>query len=478
MSPNDARVIEWIRAAAERIPTDPTTSAHQTTNGRPTDPLQDLNLVGDIGPPQADQRVAGRLLLVAASVVVLVTGIVLLSRAGQPDGVASPLPVFNDVLQIPDGAPEPGSVLPHLDSPPDWFGPPIEAERASSNRTGRWTSAAIGIGDATIMHPITISATDGSSTWLASAKPITINGQSVRSIETNGHTLLASNTNPAIIVGGAVDNRLLLDVLNATVVVDRDGVLALNLTSLPAEYSVQVHPQVQAIDPPFRPTLTNEAGDVAINEVSEWVNAELNAAETGASYSTAVVAGQPAWTGRTEFNPFGPLTFVIWSPQAGVVFQITSSNSERTVADLIQLAESTSTLAAEETFVCPITIPDGQPFVPPAPWPQTPTSSNMRWFGTDALWTPLDVEGHTPRKSVWWSANFPGGVVEEMPELEVIYERLDIVAEPVVFASPGTNALAQDGDFMINGIEPDEPGCWEATATYKGASLSYVYKVE
>jgi hypothetical protein len=29
---------------------------------------------------------------------------------------------------------------------------------------------------------------------------------------------------------------------------------------------------------------------------------------------------------------------------------------------------------------------------------------------------------------------------------------------------------------MIAGIDPDEPGCWEVEATYKGASLGYVYE--
>lgn len=28
----------------------------------------------------------------------------------------------------------------------------------------------------------------------------------------------------------------------------------------------------------------------------------------------------------------------------------------------------------------------------------------------------------------------------------------------------------------MNGIDPEEPGCWEVTATYRGASLSYVYE--
>ena len=51
-------------------------------------------------------------------------------------------------------------------------------------------------------------------------------------------------------------------------------------------------------------------------------------------------------------------------------------------------------------------------------------------------------------------------------------------ADAVVFASPGTNAYTPEDElFMINGIEPRDPGCWQATATYKGATLQYVYSV-
>jgi hypothetical protein len=102
----------------------------------------------------------------------------------------------------------------------------------------------------------------------------------------------------------------------------------------------------------------------------------------------------------------------------------------------------------------------------------------MAWFGSGELWTVLDVEGkHSPRKSVWWSENFPGGHVEESPEILVTWIRLDQDSETITNDSEGTNAFTgEDGWFMIGGIDPDTPGCWEVTATYKGASLSYVYE--
>ncbi len=128
---------------------------------------------------------------------------------------------------------------------------------------------------------------------------------------------------------------------------------------------------------------------------------------------------------------------------------------------------------------CPVTRPTGPAFVPPSPWPATPSAEGFAWYGTRDLWTVLDRTDHTPRKAVFWSANFPGGAVEERPELEVRYRQLGGDELEIVFDAPGTNAFtAEDGDFMINGIEPDDPGCWLVTASYKGASLSYVYAVE
>jgi hypothetical protein len=131
------------------------------------------------------------------------------------------------------------------------------------------------------------------------------------------------------------------------------------------------------------------------------------------------------------------------------------------------------------TLQCPITLP-GAGFRAPEPYPTDYPHEGLAWYGTDALWTALAVEGdHGPRKTVLWSAAFPGGAVEERPEVWVTWRRLD-VDPPVELDNGGeaTNAAtAEEGWFMIAGIDPDEPGCWEVEATYKGATLSYVYEV-
>jgi len=142
--------------------------------------------------------------------------------------------------------------------------------------------------------------------------------------------------------------------------------------------------------------------------------------------------------------------------------------------------ESNEEAGATENL-CPITVPDGG-FTPPAgypPLPSTSDSGNDVWFGSDALWTVLPTDGqYEARKSVWWSVQFPGGAIEEQPPVSVTWTRLDGAGNPMTHSHDvGTNAYTPvDGWFMISGIDPDEPGCWQVDASYKGASLTYVYE--
>lgn len=130
------------------------------------------------------------------------------------------------------------------------------------------------------------------------------------------------------------------------------------------------------------------------------------------------------------------------------------------------------------TTDCPITIPDGD-FTPPPSHPAVPSTAESGdvWYGKAELFTVLPVDGEYPhRKSVWWSSEFPGGSEEEQPPITVTWTRLD---DPTVTHThaPGTNAYTgADGWFMIAGIDPDEAGCWEVEASYKGATLTYVYQ--
>lgn len=148
------------------------------------------------------------------------------------------------------------------------------------------------------------------------------------------------------------------------------------------------------------------------------------------------------------------------------------------VACLLPACAATDT-APETTasFVgCLPTIPDGS-FIPPDPYPAIPAGEELAWYGTPGLWTALPRDGLYPtRKSVWWSTNYGGGATEPRPEIEVVWTRLDEPTAPIANEPPVTNAFTdEEGWFMIAGLDPDEPGCWRVTATYKGATLSYVY---
>lgn len=138
---------------------------------------------------------------------------------------------------------------------------------------------------------------------------------------------------------------------------------------------------------------------------------------------------------------------------------------------------------------CPVTLPNGfQPSPPedviytkdlpaPTPYPVEYPHEGLAWHGTEELWTALPIDGQSEeRKSVWWSTNFPGGTVEERPEVHVTWTRLDGKGT-LDNGGEATNAYtAEEGWFMIAGIDPDEPGCWQVDATYKGATLSFVYE--
>jgi hypothetical protein len=125
---------------------------------------------------------------------------------------------------------------------------------------------------------------------------------------------------------------------------------------------------------------------------------------------------------------------------------------------------------------CTVTRATGPGLAVPDPWPERPSAGV--WYGTVDLWTVLPTDGFAtaPRKSVWWSANHPGGSAEPMPDIAVTWQRLDRPAATVRAGSPGTNgSTPEDGSFMIAGIDPPGAGCWRVTATYRGATLSYVY---
>jgi len=134
---------------------------------------------------------------------------------------------------------------------------------------------------------------------------------------------------------------------------------------------------------------------------------------------------------------------------------------------------------------CHLTKPT-HPFVPPAEADapaRPPAYYDAEWYGTGHLWTMLRHGGETwfdlPRgadglgqKTFWWSADFDVNH-EPQPAISVTGRQLDGSGRFVSLA-PGTNAGADFGSAMLIGVGVPTTGCWEITAIYKHATLSYV----
>lgn len=133
---------------------------------------------------------------------------------------------------------------------------------------------------------------------------------------------------------------------------------------------------------------------------------------------------------------------------------------------------------------CEVTRPI-PPFVAPSPYPASPPPEyGSEWFGSRALWAMLDRNGEVwtqsalpqgpgglTQKTFWWSADrIPQD--DLVPAITVTGTRLD---GPGTFEfGPGTNASADFGPAMLVGIEIPSAGCWQFTARYRDAGLSYV----
>jgi hypothetical protein len=145
-------------------------------------------------------------------------------------------------------------------------------------------------------------------------------------------------------------------------------------------------------------------------------------------------------------------------------------------------ATASSPVASDEAG-CAITRPNPA-FVAPSPYPAAPPPLyESDWFGSEALWTMIDRDGEVwsdlpqgpdglTQKTFWWSVEWPGMRDEPEPAITVVGTRLD---GPGSFTSgPGTNASADFGEAMLVGVEIPTAGCWQITASYGDAVLSYV----
>jgi hypothetical protein len=150
-------------------------------------------------------------------------------------------------------------------------------------------------------------------------------------------------------------------------------------------------------------------------------------------------------------------------------------------------AEVTGTESVGSEDVCPLTIPPQPGFVPPEPYPrEAPALYQAVWYGTSELWTMLRPEGEVwaelptdngifGQKTFWWSDGYSPIA---HPPITVTGRQLD-GSESFEAGGPGTNGFRKDiSSFMLVGIGIPAAGCWEVTAQYRDAELTYVVAVE
>ena len=141
---------------------------------------------------------------------------------------------------------------------------------------------------------------------------------------------------------------------------------------------------------------------------------------------------------------------------------------------------------------CPVTVPPQPSFVPPEPYPPEPPFEQV-WYGTPELWTILDPNGAVWRdlpvgkdgsvgdKTLWFSENFSTAEGEDFSgdaDITLTAVRLDASAPTVVQAGGQPSFNRDIKNFMLVPLGLPKPGCWELTASYQRAKLTYVLQVE
>jgi hypothetical protein len=127
---------------------------------------------------------------------------------------------------------------------------------------------------------------------------------------------------------------------------------------------------------------------------------------------------------------------------------------------------------------CPVTLPPGEAFVPPRPWPERPPDEHRFWYGGPDLWTALPLSGEWAQLADWdkfwlWSADFDVHE-DETPDFVVSARRLDGEA-PGFSSDETTNAYHPDWHWaMLTGAQVAEPGCWQFDVAYKEHTLDFV----
>jgi hypothetical protein len=305
-------------------------------------------------PVRADQVVRRRRRLrfhaaVAACLLAAaaVGGLLATSDDGPPAFAGPPTPV-------PAGAPAPGAVAPFVAAPPAWVGKLGRASRPAGDRSGRWVTAAFGVVDGDVVRrPITVAAFDGGFDRRADAEhaqEIEVDGTRYRSLRYLSWQALFTMDQPAVMVTGLVDGPS--DTHLASVAAEAHarydaGGLTLTIDRLPAGYSLIVPPQALAEDTTPRSSAATRDGVLAVHDLSDMVDPLLAAAMGGVDLQRVDVGGRTGWYSRNPMQA-GLLASLTWSPRPGVVFEVVTTDVDRSPQQLVALAAATEAMPIEE----------------------------------------------------------------------------------------------------------------------------------
>jgi hypothetical protein len=144
-----------------------------------------------------------------------------------------------------------------------------------------------------------------------------------------------------------------------------------------------------------------------------------------------------------------------------------------------------SAASDEETPIpesCPVTRSTAETrFTPPPPSRPFEADSTMFWYGSDELYTALYSDGHWrgipsrsgTRNKVFWFRKNAEWLNEDSYQLKVTYRQLGETG-PMFTVPRVTNAIMGEEVAMLIMLELPTRGCWEVTANYKDAHLSFV----
>ena len=156
---------------------------------------------------------------------------------------------------------------------------------------------------------------------------------------------------------------------------------------------------------------------------------------------------------------------------------------------LVPLTQAAATTSTQETPIpesCPVTRATPETQFKPSSVPRGLAPESMVfWYGSDSLYTALDPGGRwrgiaspagTRNKSFWFRNNAEW--LSERPyQLKLTYRQLDTTG-PMYSGAEVTNAIIGKEVAMLTMLELPTRGCWEVTASYKNAHVSFVTWVD